>query len=77
MYEFSTKNIELQRRVFSTLIPTPIMKDSECFCCGLWTYEQQQQLDFKDTFEDSDVENCSISIFTCFCTIHPCKLFSE
>jgi hypothetical protein len=29
------------------------------------------------TFEDSDLENCSISIYTCFCAIYPCKLFSD
>jgi hypothetical protein len=52
------------------------MKDSEYFNCGLWTYEQRQ-LDFKDTFEDSDLENCSISIYTCFLAISSYKIFSE
>jgi hypothetical protein len=28
------------------------------FCPGLWTYKQQR-FDFKDNFEDSDVENFS------------------
>jgi hypothetical protein len=54
--------------MFLTPIPTstPLIfsvglrfrKTTIFFVVGLWTYKQQR-LDFKDNFEDSDVENLS------------------
>jgi hypothetical protein len=54
----SDSDSDSEKKNFGT--PTP--KDSEFFSPSLWTYKQQR-FDFKDSFEDSDVENFSQLVY--------------